>query len=113
SLLGHAWRLGFMLLLGAALSAAVAQLTATQPSLSQRHPRSPSGQPATARVWRGAAHLAAAPATAPFAGPALKWPAFSPDPPRHVRCSSLPPVLPSVAAAAVPLCRWRVKAPRG
>jgi len=30
SLLGHAWRLGFVFLIGAALSAAVAQLTATQ-----------------------------------------------------------------------------------
>lgn len=29
SLFGHAWRLGFMLLIGAALSAAVAQLTST------------------------------------------------------------------------------------
>ncbi len=29
SLLGHAWRLGLMLLIGSALSAAVAQLTAT------------------------------------------------------------------------------------
>jgi hypothetical protein len=32
SLWGHAWRLGIMLAIGAALSAAVAQLTATQPS---------------------------------------------------------------------------------
>ena len=32
SLWGHAWRLGLMLAIGAALSAAVAQLTATKPT---------------------------------------------------------------------------------
>src|SRR5581483_1716929 len=61
----------------------------------------------------GGVYLAAAPDAAPFAGPALKWPAFRPAPWRHGPCSSLPPLLSLVAARAVPLSRWQVRAPRG
>ena len=57
--------------------------------------------------------LAAAPDAAPFAGPAA-------EPPHSTRLHGVTAVavrffrvVSSVAATAVPLCRWRVKAPRG